>query len=98
MCVEALFGDKVWGIDWDVMVCLQLDGVLDSVTSRRFSASGGVSCKEKRQIHGRVPSPSAVHSDNVIQVLMKQLVMRDVRNSIINLLTLHHMKNTTYSA
>lgn len=91
MCVEASFGDKVWEIDWNVMVGFQLDGVLDSVTSRRFSASGGVSCKEKRQIHGRVPSPSAVHSDNVILVLMKQLVMGDVKNSIINLLTPCHM-------
>lgn len=91
MCVEVLFGDEVWEIDWDVMVCFQLDGVLDSVTSRRFCASGGVSCKEKRQIQGRVPSPNAVHSDNVILVLMKQLVMGDVKNSIINLLTLRHM-------
>lgn len=60
MCVEAFFGNEVWEIDWDVTVCFKLDGVLDSMTSRRFSASGGVSCKEKRQIHGRVPSPSAV--------------------------------------
>jgi hypothetical protein len=91
MCAEDLFGDKVWEIDWDVMVCVQLDGVLDSVTSRRFSASGGVSCKEKRQIHRRVPSPTAVLSDNVMLVLMKQLVMRDVKNFIINLLILFHM-------
>jgi hypothetical protein len=86
--VEALLGDEVWEIGWDVMVCFQLDGVLDSVTSRRFSASGGVSCKEKRQIHERVPSPCDVLSDNVILVLTKQLVVRDVKNSIINLLTL----------
>jgi hypothetical protein len=45
--VEVFFGDNVWDVDWDVMVCFQLDGVLDSMTSRRFGATGGVSCKEK---------------------------------------------------
>ena len=60
---------------WGVMVCFKIDGVLNSVTSRIFSASVGLSCKEKRQSQERVPPPSALLSDIMITVLKIQSLM-----------------------
>jgi hypothetical protein len=60
---------------WGVIVCVQIDVVLNSVTPRRFSGSGGLSCKEKRQSQERVPPPSALLSDNMITVLMIKSLM-----------------------
>lgn len=73
--VELLLGGEVGCTRWGVMVCFNIDGVLKSATSRGFSASGGLSCKEKRQSQERVPPPSALFSDSMITVLKIQLLI-----------------------
>jgi hypothetical protein len=70
--VEPLFGGEVGCTCWGVMVCFKIDGVLKLATSRGFSASEGLSCKEKRQSQERVPPPSALLSDSKIRVLKIQ--------------------------
>lgn len=70
--MEPLLGDEVGCTFWSVMVCFKIDDVLKSATSRGFSASEGLSCKEKRQSQEKVPPPSGLLSNSMITVLKIQ--------------------------
>jgi hypothetical protein len=71
--VGPLFGGEVACTCWGVMVCFKIDGVLKSATSRGFSASECLSCKEKRQSQERVPPPSALLSDGIIIIIILKI-------------------------
>jgi len=94
--VEGLLGGEVECTCWGAMVCFTIDGVLKSATSSGFSASVGLSCKEKRQCQERVPPPSALLSDSMITVLKIQSLIWDLKNSIINLLYTEYSKCTCH--
>ena len=70
--MEPLLGGEVGCTFLGVMVCFKTDDVLKSATSRGFSASEGLSCKEKRQSQERVPPPRALLSNSMITVLKIQ--------------------------